>query len=228
MELRHLRYFLAVADELHFGRAARQLHISQPPLSKQIHQLEEEIGINLFHRTSRKVELTAAGQIFAGETRLLLQQLENAATMAIEAAREKGNQLVVGYSPGIIHIMIRILKAFAKRHEKILVLVKNMETVRQIEALHNGRLDIAIVTLRLALNTEGLTIETILKDRLIVAMPVNHPLSSCRRIPLRTLSNVTLILDPLHKNQARHGPARHIDEVEELAIYEFLSAVCKR
>lgn len=205
MELRHLRYFLAVAEELHFSRAAKKLHVSQPPLSKQIRELEKELGVHLFDRTSRKVELTRAGQLFAGEASIILQQLERAGGLAVEVDREKRNHIVVGYSPGTVHIIVRILRIFADRHPEVQILVKNLETFRQIEALNNGRIDVGLVTLRLVLDSEGLVIETILRDRLVVAMPTDHPLSARKVVPLRALANETLILDPLHKNQARHG-----------------------
>src|ERR1700686_5040162 len=99
MELRHLRYFLAVAEELHFGRAAKRAHISQPPLSQQIRQLEEDLRVRVFYRTKRKVELTDAGRVFAGEARLILQQVERAASLAADANRGKIGELVVGCSP---------------------------------------------------------------------------------------------------------------------------------
>src|ERR1700676_350813 len=99
MELRHLRYFLAVADKLPFGRAAQRAHISQPPLSQQIRQLEEDLRVQLFYRTKRKVELTDAGRVFAGEARLILQQVERAVGLTADANRGKIGQLVVGGSP---------------------------------------------------------------------------------------------------------------------------------
>src|SRR5574339_461695 len=99
MELRHLQYFLAVAEELHFGRAAKRLRVSQPPLSRQIRQLEEEIGVPLFERTKRKVALTNAGRIFGDEARLILQQVEEAAALARDEGPNPQNRLMVAYSP---------------------------------------------------------------------------------------------------------------------------------
>src|SRR5580704_13987794 len=132
MELRHLRYFLAVAEHLHFGRAAQKLRVSQPPLSKQIRDLENELGVQLFERTSRRVELTRAGQFFAGEARRLMQQLESASSLAAEVDREASSHMVVGHSPGTVHLIARIFRVFAKRHPKIQFLLKSLETVRQI------------------------------------------------------------------------------------------------
>ncbi len=197
MELRHLRYFLAVAEELHFGRAAKRVHISQPPLSQQIRQLEEDLRVKLFYRTRRKVELTDAGRAFAGEARLILQQVERAAGLASEANRGKTRQLVVGCSPANDSVVLKILKAFSKRHPKVHILIRSFPTPRQAEALRNGRIDVGFLTL--PLDMEGLVVETILKERLVVAMPKSHPLARRRRIPLRALANDTQILFPLER-----------------------------
>jgi len=201
MELRHLRYFLAVCEELHFGRAAKRLHISQPPLSQQIRQLEEDLHVQLFYRTRRKVELTDAGRVFAGEARLILQQVERAAGLAVEANRSKLSRLVVACSPANVDVVLKILKAFTKRHPKIHIVVKSLVTPRQVEALRNGRIDIGFLTL--PVDSEGLVIETILQERLVVALPENHPLSPRRRIPLRALAGETLIIFPLYMSPGR-------------------------
>lgn len=198
MELRHLRYFLAVAEELHFGRAAKRVHISQPPLSQQIRQLEEDLRVQLFHRTRRKVELTDAGRVFAGEARLILQQVERAAGLAAEANRGKVSQLVVGCSPANSTVVQKILRVFAGRHPEAQILLKSLVTAQQVEALRNGRIDVGFLTL--PVKGEGLAMETILRERLVVAMPKNHPLSTRKRVSLRSLANDTLIIFAVHLN----------------------------
>jgi len=202
MELRQLRYFLAVAEELHFGRAAQRVHISQPPLSQQIRQLEEELRVQLFYRTKRKVELTAAGRAFAGEARLILDQVDQAAGIAVEANRSKVSTLVVGCSPANSNVVVPILKAFALRHPKAHFVVKSLPSLDQVEALRSGRIDAGFVTL--PIQREGLVTEIILRERLMVAMRKDHPLSRRRRVPLRALSNETLILFPLHLSPGRY------------------------
>src|SRR5581483_8041363 len=97
MELRHLRYFVAVAEELHFARAAERLNIAQPPLSKQIRQLEEELGVQLLERTTRSVSLTSAGRVFLEEARRALGQVERATTLARQAQRGEVGELLVGF-----------------------------------------------------------------------------------------------------------------------------------
>src|SRR5689334_20437895 len=140
MELRQIRYFLAVAEELHFGRAAKRVHISQPPLSQQIRQLEEELRVQLFYRTKRKVELTDAGRAFAGEARLILQQVDQAAGLAIEANRAKVTTLVVGCSPANTSIVLPVLRQFAARFPKVHFVVKSLASMQQVEALRSGRI----------------------------------------------------------------------------------------
>lgn len=202
MELRHLQYFLAVAEELHFGRAAKRLHISQPPLSRQIHQLEEEIGVLLFKRTKRKVALTNAGRIFGDEARLILQQVEEAATLARDAGPNPQNRLMVAYSPHNAHIALRTLFAFSKRNPDIRVLLRSLATALQVDAILIGRVDIGFLTL--PAYGEDLTIDVVQRDHLVVAMAKNHPLVSRRTVPVRALADETVIIYPRHLNPKRH------------------------
>ncbi|MBI4443740.1 MAG: LysR family transcriptional regulator [Acidobacteria bacterium] len=202
MELRHLLYFLAVAEELHFGRAARRVHISQPPFSRQIQQLETELGVQLLNRTKRKVELTDAGRVLVGEARLILQEVERAAGLVKEADRQKLSRLVVGCPPPN-NLVLRILRVFAERYPEVHILVKSLLTPQQIEALRDGLIDVGFLSL--PVDREGLVIETILREQLVVALPKNHHLSTRRNIPLRALVNDTLIVLPLHMSVGRYG-----------------------
>ena len=211
MELRHLRYFLAVCEELHFGRAAKRVHISQPPLSQQIRQLEEELRVKLFVRTKRRVEITEAGRVFAGEARLILQQVEHATKLSMDADRAAQKRLLVGFSPANYHVAIKVLKAFAKRRPETHVVVKSLPTPQQIEALLNGHIDLGFVTL--PFNEDSVAVEPILRERLVVALPENHNLAAAKRLSLHALANETLIIFPL-----RMSPGR----------YESITSMCRK
>jgi DNA-binding transcriptional LysR family regulator len=211
IELRHLRYFLAVAEELHFGRAAKRVHISQPPLSQQIRQLEEDLGVQLFYRTRRRVELTEAGRVFAGEVRLILEQVEHATSLAGEANRGKMNRLVVGCSPANSYLVVRILNAFRARHPEARLVLKSLITPHQVEALRNNRIDIGFVTL--PIDGDNLTAEVVLREHLVVALPKRHTLASRRRIALQALSSETMIVFPLNMSPGR---------------YQLITGMCRR
>src|SRR5689334_4338729 len=185
MEIRQLRYFLAVAEELHFGRAARRRHISQPPLSAQIKQLEQEMRLQLFYRTKRKVELTEAGRVFAREARVILQQVEQAAGMASEANRSKQARVVVGCSPANSEVAVRILGELKRRQPALELTVKSLPTPQQIDALRNGQIDLGFITVPAP--HEGLLVEPLWSEPLVVALPRKHPLAARRAIPLRAL-----------------------------------------
>ena len=127
MELRHLRYFLAVAEELHFGRAAARLHISQPPLSQQIRRLEKELQAPLFQRTKRHVELTNAGRVFLGDARALIAQAEQAAGNAKRASRGEIGQVLVGCDLWADFLNgARIIRSFARRHPDVEVELRDL------------------------------------------------------------------------------------------------------
>jgi DNA-binding transcriptional LysR family regulator len=211
MELRHLRYFLAVCEELHFGRAAKRVHISQPPLSQQIRQLEEEMRVKLFSRTKRRVELTEAGRVFAGEARLILQQVEHASKLAVDTNRTAQKRLLVGFSPANCHVAIKVLKQFSIQRPETHLVVKSLPTPQQIEALSSGHIDLGFVTL--PFHEDRLVVETILSERLMVALPARHALASAQRLSLHELASETLIIFPL-----RMSPGR----------YESITSMCRK
>ena len=147
MELRHLRYFVAVAEELHFGRAAQRLHIAQPPLSRQIRDLEREIGTPLFERVPRGVELTPAGRAFLPEARLTLAQAERAQRTAQRAARGEIGRLRVGFVEAATYsgILPDVLGFFRMHLPNVGVSLFEMDSLQQVEAFHDERIDLGIL-----------------------------------------------------------------------------------
>lgn len=188
VELRHLRYVVTVADTLHFGQAAERLHLSQPPLSQQIRQLETELGVALFHRTKRHVELTDAGRMFVEEARVILAQAAHASNLALRVNQGEVGQLSIGAAgPADAPIFVEILRAFARRHPQIRVVVRNMGSAEQARALSEGRLHVGFVAL--PIDEPDLATETILRRPIVIALPRNHPLAARARVPLQALAN---------------------------------------
>lgn len=191
MELRHLRYFLAVADELHFGRAAKRLNMSQPPLSQQILQLEEHLGVKLFQRTKRQVKLTWAGQMFAKESRLILAQVDHAATVAVQANQGQIGQLTIGSvlsADSAAHrTVVEILQTFTRRHPHVRLALRSLSTPQQVEALHTGRLDVGFLTAYLA-HDPLLASEPVRSEPLMLAMAKDNPLATRRTISMHALA----------------------------------------
>ena len=146
MDLRHLRYFIAVAEELHFTRAARRLHIAQPPMSRQIRELEEELGVTLFNRTRRQVELTDAGQVFLIKARQVLRAAESAVLETQRAERGETGKLAVGFFEQTAYTLLPpILRAFNQRFPEVDVQLRWFPVIDQVEALEQGEVDIAFV-----------------------------------------------------------------------------------
>ena len=173
MELRHLRYFLAVAEELHFGRAAARLHISQPPLSQQIRRLEKELQAPLFHRTKRHVELTNAGRVFLGDARALVAQAEQAAGNAQRASRGEIGQLLVACDLWADFLNgASIIRLFARRHPDVEVELRDLTAPEQMAALEGGRIHVGI--LRPPVQSKALMSERLLSESLVVAFPQGH------------------------------------------------------
>lgn len=195
--MRHLRYFVAVAEELHFGEAAKRLHIAQPPLSQQIRQLEKQLGVELLRRTKRRIELTEAGRAFLDEARRILERVEQSIRTAQRASRGEIGELTVGFEGFATYDVIpNILKIFRERFPDIHLQLKEMTTAQLIEALHNK--DIQVGFLLSPIRDEELSFEPILEEFIIVALPENHPLSAKQKIPLRALKSEPFVLFPRH------------------------------
>jgi DNA-binding transcriptional LysR family regulator len=197
MELRHLRYFVAVAEELHFGHAANRLNTSQPSLSQQIRDLERELKVDLFLRTKRHVALTPAGQRFLQEARGILSSAERAAGLAREAARGESHKLAVGISPETDWLFLgKALRLFAEHAPSVDVVFQNLTPEAQVDALQGGHIDVGFVGL--PLEAEGMVTETTGRARLVVALPEKHPMARKRDLRLDELSKEAYVLWPRH------------------------------
>ncbi|WP_341733919.1 LysR family transcriptional regulator [Microcoleus sp. EPA2] len=194
MELRHLRYFIAVAEELNFTRAAEKLHIAQPPLSQQIQQLEAELGFQLFRRTKRTVTLTEAGQVFFEESQKILLQLDRAIQLGQQTNRGELGQLRIGFVSSASHNVVpAILQAFRTLHPAVKLELREMTTNEQLQRLREGQIDIGF--LRPPVD-EGINSEIVFREPLIVALPQTHQLADRAQVELRQLSTEPFILFP--------------------------------
>ncbi|WP_066779474.1 LysR family transcriptional regulator [Sphingomonas sp. CCH5-D11] len=197
MELRHLRYALAIAEERHFTRAAARLGIGQPPLSQQIKLLEQELGVQLFHRLTRGVELTDAGEAFMPLAQAAVAAAEQAAQAAKRAARGEIGALTIGFtsSASFNPLVPRIIGRFRERHPDLTIRLVEQTTVRLLEAMADGGLDVAF--LRPALGeTDGLVTRRLPDEDLWVALPARHRLAGSASIELVDLAGDPFILYP--------------------------------
>lgn len=199
MELRHLRYFVAVAEELHFGRAAQQLHIAQQPLSRQIRDLEAELGVELFLRTKRTVRLTEVGQVFLTEARKTLKQAENAILLAQRTNRGEIGRLAIGFTgPALNSVLPKIVRRFKELYPKVDLALERLQTNEQVEALTSGRIHAGL--LHPPVDDDILILETIHRENLVLILPDTHPLAEGAPAPisLKDLANEPFILFPRH------------------------------
>lgn len=181
IDLRQLRYFLAVSEELNFGRAALRLHISQPPLSRQIHQLEDQLGVELFLRSKTGVTLTEAGAAFLPEVRRTLVQAEKAVAVAKAARGAEGGQFVVGYTTVFDRSAIPdVFDRLRHRFPHWQLVAKGKHSISLVRDIKNGTMDAAFIGLHT--DTQGLAVETILEESLVVALPAMHRLAKKRRL----------------------------------------------
>jgi DNA-binding transcriptional LysR family regulator len=195
MELRHLRYFSTVATELHFGRAAEKLHIAQPPLSKQIQDLEAELGFELFTRTKRSVALTPAGQAFLIEVTQIFQQLDRAIDIGRKTSRGELGQISIGFvGSATYNILPVMLQQFRDRYPHVQIELHELTTDRQLIWLREGRIDIGLI--RPLIIGMDFASQIIFQESLVVVLPIDHHLAKLDRIELSSLATEPFILFP--------------------------------
>lgn len=202
MELRHLKYLVAVAEELHFGRAAIRLNISQPPLSQQIRQLEEELGVQLFRRTKREVQITEAGKRVIGEAYQVLGRINHFAKVASQAGNGEIGHLAVGVAGGLNKILVGALRELARRYPGVHIELRYMNTGDQVDALREGRIDVGFVNL--PLKEPALAMEIIKTEPLWLALPKDNPLARRRSVPIPMIANQPMIFFPRRVTPGLH------------------------
>jgi DNA-binding transcriptional LysR family regulator len=196
VELRQLRYFIAVAEELHFRRAAERLHISQPPLSQQIRALEHELGFALLVRTRRRVELTPAGAAFLRDVRTLLGELDGAVATARRIDAGQTGRLRINFvGSALFSIVPGTVERFRRARPGVALELRERATVDQLRAVLAGVADVGLV--RPPIDDDGvLSAQTVLRERTIAALPAGHPLASLTRVPIRRLAAEPLVQFP--------------------------------
>ncbi|MCG8992037.1 LysR family transcriptional regulator [Laribacter hongkongensis] len=198
MELRHLRYFIAVAEELHFTRAAQRLNIGQPPLSQQIRALEQEIGASLFERTQRRVSLTPAGEHLLLRARAILADCDAAVAEAARIARGESGELRIGFtsSAPLMPLLSRLLQAFRASRPQVRLSLSELFTTRQFDALLHRELDVGLVRDTGLQVPAGLALIPLQRDRLNAVLPSQHPLAHRPGISLAELAGEAFIAHP--------------------------------
>ncbi|ARU05583.1 LysR family transcriptional regulator [Comamonas serinivorans] len=193
MELRHLRYFLVLAEELHYGRAAERLAMSQPPLSVAIRQLEDAVGTRLLERNSKSVRLTAAGKALAVSARQVLEQAEEAKRLAHAVGEGKAGRLRVGFVGGMLFRgLAQALQQLAHTHPLLEVHLTEMNTHDQLLALAQGRLELAFV--HSAPPQPGLQVQLLASEQFVACLPQGHRLAGQPRIELAQLADEAFVL----------------------------------
>ena len=194
MELRHLRYFVAVAEEGNITRAAARLHLSQPPLSRQIRDLEEELGVTLLERGSRRVELTAAGRVWLREARAVLARMDAAVRLTREAAAGQEGEVRIGYAPSPASEILPVaLRAFRRLAPRVTPVLRDLSPEEMMQGLRTGNLDLAITVQPSARMLRGCEFEALRSYRVGAILPETHPLARRRAISIEDLAGQPLL-----------------------------------
>jgi DNA-binding transcriptional LysR family regulator len=210
MELRHFRYVIAVAEELNFGRAAERLNMSQPPLSHQIRLLEEELGVKLFERTKRRVQITEAGIRLVEEARKVLAQVDRAAKVTSRSDKGDLAHLTIGMSWERT-VMVESLRIFGERYPEVHVDLQRLPQAQLVRGLVEGRLDVGFIV-GTSRREATLIYETLAWESLVVGFPPDHRLVRAERVPLRALAKERYIMFERDRNPG---------------LYDEIIAVCR-
>jgi DNA-binding transcriptional LysR family regulator len=193
MEIRHLRYFCVLAEQLHFTKAALLLNVAQPALSHQIRQLEEELSTQLVERTNRRVRLTAAGEVFLARAARILEQLDQAARETERVGQGEAGSLVIGVvSTAVCSVLPELLRSFRREAPDISIDIREMEPAEQVDALRRETIDIGL--LFLAIQDPAFDSLVVSKERLIVALPTGHPAAASETVRLNDLERETFLI----------------------------------
>ncbi|MBE4720436.1 MULTISPECIES: LysR family transcriptional regulator [unclassified Pseudarthrobacter] len=210
MELRQLRYFIAVAEEMHFNRAAARLHIAQPALSQQIQRLERNLKTQLFVRTTRSVEITDTGRVLLEAARRVISEAERAESQVELATRGSTGLLRVGFvSSAALFLLPGMVNSMHEQWPQVQFQLQENTTERQIQGVLEGQLDVGIV--REIEPIEGIHVTALRREPLIVAVPHSHPLAQRASVPLKELAGQDFVVFP------RHQVSR---------LYDLISALC--
>jgi DNA-binding transcriptional LysR family regulator len=194
MELRHIRYFVAVAETLNMRQAAKRLHLSQPPLTRQIHDLEEEVGTKLFIRSKSGVCLTEAGQTFLREARSILSQSQRAVQLARAASRGEAGHLDIAYSVAVFDpILLSAMRLFRQLFPMVELGLREQQYHQQVQELINRRIDLGYVGIHFPELESELVFECVRKFAFLVALPPQHPFAKRRRLALAELAHEEFI-----------------------------------
>jgi DNA-binding transcriptional LysR family regulator len=195
MELRQLRYFLVVADELHFARAAERLHITQPPLTVAVRRLERELGVRLFDRTTRRVTLTAAGQAFRDRIQVAIADIDDAAGDVADVAAGKSGKIRVGFVSSASYTTVpEAIRAFRQHRPRVDLVLHPLTSGEQVEQLLDGNLDLGLI--RDPGDVPGLNLELLSTEDLVVVLPETHRLAAAEEVRPKDLEGEPMILFP--------------------------------
>ncbi|WP_227370743.1 LysR substrate-binding domain-containing protein [Halomonas sp. M20] len=193
----HIRYFIAIAEELHFRRAAERLHVAQPVLSRAIRQLEDQLGVILLQRSRRNVSLTAAGSVFLEECYLAREAMKRAEQRAIKANKGESGRLIVGYTDFAINgVLPSILATFHSHLAEVSIDLVRCDSHEQLEAIEGGRLDVGFLTG--PVSGAGLRQVTVHEAPYMAVLPYHHPLADLESVPLKALSEEVFVLGNMH------------------------------
>ncbi|GLG01694.1 LysR family transcriptional regulator [Alicyclobacillus hesperidum subsp. aegles] len=234
IEFRHLRYFVAVAEELNFSRAAERLHISQSPLSRQIRELEDMLGFPLFARDRHHVELTAAGQVYLEKAREILTAMEQARREAEQFHVGRKGSLSIGFVGSLTYRVAAILQTFRLHFPDVHIELRQMKSTEQMQALYDGKIDVGLV--RGAVANPNLICKGIAEEPLVAALPGSHPLAHKTAVSLGDLAPHPFILTPYRSGsgyyeivtlcckEAGFVPRVAVEAPEILTIVAFVAA----